>query len=96
MPIKQLYGNVKKNRRNVIKHVHCSHQMEDEIDTFNIAILDEITKGGSVDTKQMKFEYLALGLSQDSDQNQGLPAECDGRRKKSRELTVSEDILVWR
>ena len=35
----------------MIKHVHCSHQMEDEIDTFNIAILDEITKGGGVDTK---------------------------------------------
>ena len=51
MPIKSLYGKVKKNRRNVIKHVHCSHQMEDEIDTFNIAILDEITKGGGVDTK---------------------------------------------
>ena len=35
----------------MIKHVHWSHQIEDGIDTFNIAILDEITKGGSVDTK---------------------------------------------
>lgn len=41
--------------------------MEYGKDTFNITILNEITKGGSVDTKQRKFEYLALGLFQDSD-----------------------------
>ena len=41
----------KKNGGNVIKRVHWSHQMEYGKDTFNITILNEITKGGSVDTK---------------------------------------------
>lgn len=41
--------------------------MEYGKDIFNIKILDEITKGGNLGTKQMKFGYLALGLSQDSD-----------------------------
>lgn len=38
----------------MVKHLNLSHQHENGIS--KVPILDEITKGGSVDTKQMKFE----------------------------------------
>lgn len=45
----------------MVKHRNLSHQYGNG--TFKATILNEPTKGDSVDTKQIKFEDCTLGIS---------------------------------